>query len=381
MRKWANGLLVSLAACVLWTAAGCQVHMPNTGIISGEYTDIVELPPAVEPRAAFLSSGLLDQVGGYIAKLVAAYVDKQLIRLREKYEGVYGCEIQHEGPIARKEGGRSNSWVFVRGVRFPMETDLDDESFVEPGFSGDVISFFDEVRKDYESWKVNPTTYKPKYRRYAPGADKKRESLESGWFLDEDLDKDADDDTEKNPYLQFVAVRIIWNTEPGQKDPRAFLIKNVRIEVFASKALMPGWDKLKKAIEDMADQEARKAGVKDISGVIAKYATKKLVDELSLSLTATVGFSFLDEQGKHADGGEVTFAVKGIWPADTKLVAGKLVPGFSRDLGAFQSRWMPNAGTHYNVRGQVFETSRYAEWVEEVRKLIKKELEELQKGG
>lgn len=352
--------------------------MPNTGIISGEYTDIVQLPPAAEPKAAFLSAGLIDQIGGQVAKLVAAYVDKQLIRLREKYEGVYGCEIQHEGPIATKEGGRSNSWVFVRGVRFPMETDLDDESFFEPGFSGDVKSFFDEVRKDYESWKANPTTYKPKYRRYAPGADKKRESLESGWFLDEDLDKDADDDTEKNPYLQFVAVRIIWNTEPGQKDTRAFLIKNVRIEVFASKALMPGWDKLQKAILDLAQSEDKKGLGEEIAGIIAKYATKKLVDELSLSLTATVGFSFLDEQGKHTDGGEVTFAVKGIWPADTKLVAGKLVPGFSRDLGTFQSRWMPNAGTHYNVRARVFETSRYAEWVEEVRKLIKKELAELQ---
>lgn len=352
--------------------------MPNTGIISGEYTDIVQLPPAAEPKAAFLSAGLIDQIGGQVAKLVAAYVDKQLIRLREKYEGVYGCEIQHEGPIATKEGGRSNSWVFVRGVRFPMETDLDDESFFEPGFSGDVKSFFDEVRKDYESWKANPTTYKPKYRRYAPGADKKRESLESGWFLDEDLDKDADDDTEKNPYLQFVAVRIIWNTEPGQKDTRAFLIKNVRIEVFASKALMPGWDKLQKAILDLAQSEDKKGLGEEIAGIIAKYATKKLVDELSLSLTATVGFSFLDEQGKHTDGGEVTFAVKGIWPADTKLVAGKLVPGFSRDLGTFQSRWMPNAGTHYNVRGRVFETSRYADWVEEVRKLIKKELAELQ---
>jgi len=231
---------LTLAAALLLTAGvGCRVHMPNTGVVSGEYTSVsVEKNEKAVATAGIAASGVVDKLAEAALKLLAHVVDRQLEALQDKYQGSCGRLYAQEGNMAAAPHGLH--WTFIRGVRFPAGQ-LEDRSLFAPGLSPPVVAFFKAVEGKPE-WEIDPNDRQHLGRH--------------GWYADPDGKR----------HLQFVTMKLQWDTV-ASKDGTAFRVLDPRVSLWASKALMPGWDEVQEAICKATGEEAE-----DIFGLIAEAA-------------------------------------------------------------------------------------------------------------
>jgi len=358
-------------ACAVASATGCGSHMPNTGIRFDSYTRIRTVETATEVSG--LGGGLADKVAGQAAKILGDLLDSELEKLQSKYEGAYSYLYAHEGSIGAAAPQENRvQWEFVRGVRFPTTELAKKPSLFEPGFSEHVETYFRSHAPDLDAQRSE------EIERAAGDAAKEEAAIEDVTYF-------RTGTTKEKTECQLIALRLTWDTV-ASADGKAFRVENPALEVYASEALLPDWERISgqilKAIpsDDLpSDRPDKKPNMSDVFGRIRRLADKAIRDELSLRLNVEITFTYPNDTGELVAAGSFQGTVKDIWPADTILVGDEhpkeLRPAYKVVLEGFESMWLSNAGSNCNIKVRVTETSRVAEWIQKARKKLHEKLE------
>lgn len=382
-----NGVRQACALALIMVGlgvAGCQVHMPNTGIRTGEYTALLMQPEDVELTGGG-TAALGSKVAGEAAKLVAKLADKALESLQERYTGTATAGYAND-----RLGGEADegTLVFVRGVRMTLDQLKKQNKTLQPGASDPVIQFFERIKSD-DDFRIRER-------------DDNGHLLNHGWYIDKRTGRTM---------VQFVTTRLTFGTQTqtDSSQNHALRLTSPKLEVWATEALLPAWDKIvdefRKELNlsiDEIDTELERSDLKAVqrkklektlgdlnlakdeldggeldkavSGRLGKLLDDAAREELDMKMTVALTVTAPTKEGPQVELARFSGIVGGIWPIDTTYdddeESPTLRPAISVSLSDYDTLWIGTPTENYSIRVTVSETSKMEEWIKKLREAL-----------